>query len=300
MGPAPGVLAAAQQALWAPAGDLHALQRTLEANLKSIHGVDVLLEAGHGAVLRAVLEGTRHVWRAMGWSAAEQAVLRRVGVHPAVDMHGADVLWFDHPAPFGSVAPAASELMALAESWPGCRVVVDETQLCFGEAQSCLTLDLPDNAWVIHDMGLSFGMPGLPLVWVAGRDVQAVREMRTPDALSAPVAAAGMACLEQLQWHKQAGETVAQWRQSLKRALSELPEVAAVDGRGLMVRVFLNHRRSGHLREALVRHGRVLIQDSGGDVGHNGDVVAVAVAAPHSQQQLLQAWKGLGDWAVDL
>ncbi|MFT4977685.1 MAG: adenosylcobyric acid synthase [Myxococcota bacterium] len=289
LGAPPGVIEAATAALSEVGHYPHPRAEPLRGRLSAARGCDVVVGNGATELIYAALIGTRHVWAPspsyLGYAEAAAAA----GAHMVAHMHEADALLFGRPNNPDGAMPDVDELIAIAEAWPGCRVVVDESFLGFTEAPSCLERALPENLWVVTSMTKTYAIPGLRLGWIGGRDVSAIDAYLPPWTVSAPALAAGLVCIEAKQWLRQASAQIATWRADLQAGLSSLPGVSDVRGGANFLLVTLAEPRAAALREALIVGARVLIRDASNFAGLDGRHVRVAVRRPEENARLLAA-----------
>lgn len=288
-GSPPGALDAARAAIGAAGHYPHPHAEPLRGRLAERLGCDVVVGNGATELLYAAMIGARHVWAPspsyLGYAEAAQAA----GAHLVDHMHAADVLVFGRPNnPDGDI-PDAEELLAIAQEWPGCRVIVDESFLAFTGAPSCLQFAMPSNLWVVTSMTKAFAIPGLRLGWIAGADVSAVRKYLPPWSVNAPALAAGLVCLEADDWMADAAQQIASWRAALRSALQALEGVVSVSGSANFLLLTLAKPHAAALRRAVVTSSRVLIRDASNFAGLDGRHVRVAVRTPAENERLVAA-----------
>lgn len=246
------------------------------------------------ALLYAALVSAQHVWVSAPGGPDCAAAARAAEAVLVEHMHEADVLVFGRPNRFDGSMPALEELLAIAEAWPGCLIIVDESLLGLTEAASCLSPAMPPNLWVLNSMSQAFAIPGLRLGWIAGRDVSRVAAQLPPFGVSSPAIAAGLACLDHGAWLQDCARQVAIWRAALQADLLQLPGVVSVTGGASVLLVTLAAPRAAALQAGLLRQGRVLIRDASGATGLDARHVQVSVRTPAENQRLLKAWRAAG------
>lgn len=293
LGPAPGVIAAAQAALDAVSHAPPRRAQPLRSHLAAQLGCDVAVGGGAEALLRVALLGAHHVWVAPPSGPDCVAAVHAARAALVEHMHAADVLVFGRPSALDGAMPATEELHAIAEAWPACLVIVDESLLGLTAASSSLCPDAPSNLWVLTDAARQWAVPGLRLGWLAGRDVSRAAALLPPVSVSTAAIAAGLAGLEQAAWLRNCARQLASWRSALRAELLQLPGVVQVTGDATVLLVTLESPHAPALTGALLRQGRVLIRDVSGATGLDGRHVQVSVRMPGDNQRLLEAWRAL-------
>ena len=271
LGPPPGVLQAARQAVDAAHRYPSPYGEPLRALISAQVGAEVVLGNGATELLRAAVAGCRRVWvRApsyLGYAeAAWPAELRfGDGAEPG------DAIVVGRPNNPDGHLPSVEEVAALRR--PGVRVVVDESFLGFTDAPSCVGLE---DVVVVTSMTKTYGIPGLRLGWAIGVDPRLVPTW----TVNAVALAAGLACLPHWGWPR--GLPLDAWREDL---------ADATGGRGAanFLLLTLPEPNGPELRRRMLRDHGVLVRDASNFAGLDARHLRVAVRTPAENMRLVEA-----------
>ena len=144
------------------------------------------------------------------------------------DLEAASLIWRCNPDnPTGRLTPA-SDLVALARSWPAAVVVVDEAYVEFGGESVAAYVDELPNLIVLRTLSKAFGFAALRVGYAAAAPETAaiLDERRAPAPISAPAASIAAAALAAPSFDL--GPTLRE-RERVRAALEEAgrPAVAA-------------------------------------------------------------------------
>jgi len=208
-------------------------------------------------------------------------------------LRGAEAVFIGQPNNPTGLLLERESLCRFAESHPSTIFVVDEAFADFVEGYETLASGRPANVVVLRSMTKFYAIPGIRLGYLIAdaRIAGKVRELLVPWSVNTLAQAIGEAALADDEYERRSRAFVAEQRESLRRALSQIPGLAVYPGRAnfLLARLDRTDIDAPRLADALLRNDGIAIRDCSNYEGLDPRFFRVAVRTDEENDRLCRA-----------
>ena len=192
--------------------------------------VDYMTAAREAEMESALLSLDEHGGFALDWSALEKR------------LRGGEVVFLGQPNNPTGLAFDAGRFRAFAAEHPDTTFVVDEAFAEFIEGYATLMRDVGANVIVLRSLTKFYAIPGLRLGFGVARaeTAEALRRRLPPWSVNALAQAVGVAALADADYARRTREYIRAQRESLSKALQELPGLYVYPGTANFLLLRLN------------------------------------------------------------
>jgi len=208
-------------------------------------------------------------------------------------LHGGEAVFLGQPNNPTGLLVERNALCRLAESHPSTVFVVDEAFADFVEGYETLASRRPANVAVVRSMTKFYAIPGIRLGYLVADAgiVGKVRELLVPWSVNTLAQAIGEAALGDEDYGQRTRAFVTERRESLIRALRQIPGLTVYPGRAnfLLARLDRSEFDAPRLSDVLLRSDGIAIRDCSNYEGLDGRFFRVAVRTDEENDRLCRA-----------